>query len=45
MGVAALSGTAFGQYGEGFLRVLYANSVENIRLALEAIRAQLNKRW
>ena len=41
-GVAALSGTAFGAYGEGFLRFSYANSVENIRLALEAIRAQLN---
>src|SRR6516164_309384 len=41
-GVAALSGTAFGPYGEGFLRFSYANSVENIRSALEAIRAQLS---
>src|SRR5215470_2378032 len=40
-GVAALSGTAFGPCGEGFLRFSYANSVENIRLALEAVRAQL----
>jgi aspartate aminotransferase len=40
-GVAALSGTAFGPCGEGFLRFSYANSVENIRLALEAIRTQL----
>ena len=40
-GVAALAGTAFGPWGEGFLRFSYANSVENIRLALEAIRAQL----
>jgi aspartate/methionine/tyrosine aminotransferase len=40
-GVAALSGTAFGSFGEGFLRFSYANSVENIRSALEAIRAQL----
>jgi aspartate aminotransferase len=40
-GVAALSGTAFGPYGEGFLRFSYANSVENIRSALEAIRGQL----
>jgi aspartate/methionine/tyrosine aminotransferase len=39
--VAALAGTAFGPWGEGFLRFSYANSVENIRLALEAIRAQL----
>jgi aspartate aminotransferase len=41
-GVAALSGTAFGPCGEGFLRFSYANSVENIRSALEAIRAQLS---
>jgi aspartate aminotransferase len=42
-GVAALAGTAFGSYGEGFLRFSYANSVENIRLALEAMRAQLSQ--
>jgi aspartate aminotransferase len=40
-GVAALAGTAFGPVGEGFLRFSYANSVENIRSALEAIRAYL----
>jgi aspartate aminotransferase len=38
-GVAALSGTAFGPYGEGFLRLSYANSVENIRAALDAIKS------
>src|ERR1700744_5544597 len=41
-GVAALSGASFGSYGEGFLRFSYANSVDNIRLALDAIRAQLS---
>ena len=41
-GVAALYGAAFGACGEGFLRFSYANSIENIRLALEAIRAQLS---
>jgi aspartate aminotransferase len=41
-GVAALAGTAFGAFGEGFLRFSYANSVANIRSALEAIRAQLS---
>lgn len=41
-GVAALSGTAFGPYGEGYLRFSYANSVENIEAALEAIRACLS---
>jgi aspartate aminotransferase len=40
-GVAALAGTAFGSYGEGFLRFSYANSVENIRAALDAITATL----
>jgi aspartate/methionine/tyrosine aminotransferase len=40
-GVAALAGTAFGSAGEGFLRFSYANSVENIRAALDAVRACL----
>jgi len=34
-GVACLAGTAFGQYGEGHLRLSYANSRENIARALE----------
>jgi len=38
-GVAALSGTAFGSWGEGFLRLSYANSVANIELALDAIKS------
>jgi len=37
-GVAGLSGTSFGKYGEGYLRFSYANSQENIRKALEMIR-------
>jgi len=40
-GVAALSGTAFGKYGEGYMRFSYANSVENIQRALDAVRANL----
>ena len=36
-GVAALSGTAFGQYGEGYLRLSYANSEENLQKALSRI--------
>ncbi|OQX95748.1 aspartate aminotransferase [candidate division KSB1 bacterium 4572_119] len=36
-GVAALSGTAFGKYGDGYLRFSYANSVENIEKALDRI--------
>lgn len=36
-GVACLSGAAFGNYGEGFIRFSYANSIENIEKALERI--------
>ena len=36
-GVAALSGTAFGAFGEGYLRFSVANSVENIQMALDRI--------
>ncbi len=40
-GVAVLSGTAFGEYGEGYLRLSYANSVENIRKAIQRIGEML----
>ena len=43
-GVSCLSGTAFGRYGDGFLRVSYANSLENIEEALARIR-RLSERW
>jgi len=36
-GVAALSGTAFGQFGEGYLRFSVANSIEKLHQALERI--------
>jgi aspartate/methionine/tyrosine aminotransferase len=36
-GVACLSGTAFGKFGEGYLRFSYANSIPNIQKALEQI--------
>jgi aspartate aminotransferase len=36
-GVACLSGTAFGDFGEGYLRFSVANSLENLNLALEWI--------
>jgi aspartate/methionine/tyrosine aminotransferase len=36
-GVAALSGTSFGEFGEGYLRFSVANSLENLQLALERI--------
>jgi len=42
-GVACLSGTAFGAWGEGYLRFSYANSVENIRKALDWMGAWVAK--
>ncbi|MGB9713441.1 MAG: pyridoxal phosphate-dependent aminotransferase [Candidatus Bathyarchaeales archaeon] len=42
-GVAVLPGTSFGQYGEGYLRISFANSVENIKKALERIDEALQK--
>jgi len=36
-GVAALSGTAFGAFGEGYLRFSVANSIENIEKALDRV--------
>jgi aspartate/methionine/tyrosine aminotransferase len=42
-GVAALPGTAFGDFGEGYLRFSYANSVENIKKALERIEKALRE--
>jgi aspartate/methionine/tyrosine aminotransferase len=42
-GVANLSGTAFGAYGEGYLRFSYANSQANIATALEWIDTLIRK--
>ncbi|HEY7727951.1 MAG TPA: pyridoxal phosphate-dependent aminotransferase [Candidatus Eisenbacteria bacterium] len=42
-GVAALSGTAFGSNGEGYLRFSYANSVEQIREGLKRFDALVQK--
>jgi len=36
-GVAALPGTSFGSHGEGYLRMSYANSAENLRSAAAAM--------
>jgi len=43
-GVAVLPGTSFGQYGEGYLRLSFANSVENIKKALDRIEKYLMSR-
>lgn len=42
-GVACISGTAFGEYGEGFIRFSYANSLENLQDALRRVRAAVEK--
>ncbi|MBW4623116.1 MAG: pyridoxal phosphate-dependent aminotransferase [Cyanosarcina radialis HA8281-LM2] len=42
-GVALLSGTAFGKFGDGYLRISYANSLENILEAIERIRVAVDK--
>ncbi|HEY74361.1 MAG: pyridoxal phosphate-dependent aminotransferase [Chloroflexi bacterium] len=40
-GVAVLPGTAFGAEGEGYLRLCFANSMENLQAAIERIAAAL----
>jgi aspartate aminotransferase len=42
-GVAALSGTAFGEFGEGYLRFSVANSLENLQQALGRIDQWIKK--
>ena len=42
-GVAALAGTAFGAYGEGYLRFSVANSLENLNKALSRIEEWVGK--
>ena len=41
-GVAALPGTAFGEYGEGYVRFSFASSLANIDAALERVRRFVN---
>ncbi|MDP4026521.1 pyridoxal phosphate-dependent aminotransferase [Methylobacterium sp. NEAU 140] len=43
-GVATIGGPDFGVHGEGFLRLSYANSAENIRRALERMQGFLSER-
>lgn len=41
-GVATLSGTAFGEYGLGYMRLSFANSIPNIEKALQRIEEALD---
>lgn len=43
VGVALLPGTAFGKYGDGYLRLSYANSLDNIKDALSRIESAISK--
>jgi aspartate aminotransferase len=38
-GVAALAGGSFGKHGDGFIRLSYANSIENLEKALDRIES------
>jgi aspartate aminotransferase len=40
-GVAVLPGSSFGEYGEGYLRLVFANSYTNIERALERMEKAL----
>ena len=42
-GVAVLPGTAFGKYGDGYLRLSYANSLENIEEALARMDSAISR--
>lgn len=43
VGVALLPGTAFGKYGDGYLRLSYANSLDNISEALRRMESAISK--
>ncbi|MBI4306287.1 MAG: aminotransferase class I/II-fold pyridoxal phosphate-dependent enzyme, partial [Chloroflexi bacterium] len=43
-GVATVHGTSFGEYGEGYARLSFANSQQNIKKALDRIDQYLAKR-
>lgn len=42
-GVAVLPGTAFGRFGAGYLRLSFANSLENLEQAIERMRRYLEE--
>ena len=41
--VAAVPGTAFGKSGEGFLRISYAYSMDNLKIALDRLKKFVTK--
>ncbi|MGF1627047.1 MAG: pyridoxal phosphate-dependent aminotransferase [Alphaproteobacteria bacterium] len=44
LGIAAISGTSFGAFGEGYIRFSYANSTENIEKAMAKLHDWLDRR-
>ena len=42
-GVASISGSSFGPYGEGYLRISYTTSIENLEIAVSRILEFLNQ--
>jgi aminotransferase len=41
--VAVVPGTAFGECGEGFLRISYAYSLENLKVAISRLENFINR--
>ena len=41
--VAVVHGTAFGKYGEGYLRFSYATSLDNIKVGMEKVKAAVEE--
>ena len=44
-GVVTVPGSAFGKMGEGYLRMVFANSDENLKEAVRRIRAYVEKAY
>ncbi|WNZ48400.1 pyridoxal phosphate-dependent aminotransferase [Leptolyngbya boryana CZ1] len=42
-GVSLLAGTAFGKFGDGYLRISYANSLENLQIAIDRMHTAVMK--
>ena len=42
-GVAMLPGTSFGEFGEGFIRICYATSQDQINDAVQRIKKSISK--
>jgi len=41
--VAVVPGTTLGEYGKDFIRISYANSYENLKVAMEGMKKALEK--